>query len=472
VHDGHTMEPPDALRAFRRSLYECFHRRRDALFELADATLTADGTAPSPAHLSLQASHRRGWGSLYAALDRGRIDEEVLRKLLARLTLAGAVEEAPVYAVDVSVWDRCDAECSPERGFYYHPSRHSAGQPIVAGWAYQIVAQLGFVRESWTAPVDVRRLRPAEEASKVAVEQVEALLSRLEEGVVPLFVFDAGYDPVKIQRELEGSPCQILVRLRAGRRFYGDPSLSDPPEHVGRPRRHGPKMKCNDPSTWLEPSAEHHCEDAGYGSVRVRAWAELHPKVRNHEGRGSRRPLPIVVGTLILVEVERLPRGENRRKPRVLWLWWCGPEGTAPDLDLIWRSYVRRFDLEHTLRFLKQNMGWTMPRVRHPEQADRWSWLIVAAYTQLRLARERVADLRLPLERRYDAGRLTPVRVHRVVSSLLVELGTPAKAPKPCGRSPGRPKGSLSLGGPKATRPSKRLHEAVKKANARGFAME
>ena len=64
--------------------------------------------------------------------------------------------ETPVYAVDVSVWDRCDAECSPERGYYYHPSRHSAGQPIVAGWAYQFVAQLNFVRESWTAPMDVR----------------------------------------------------------------------------------------------------------------------------------------------------------------------------------------------------------------------------------------------------------------------------------------------------------------------------
>jgi hypothetical protein len=32
-------------------------------------------------------------------------------------------------------------------------------------------------------------------------------------------------------------------------------------------------------------------------------------------------------------------------------------------------------------------MGWTTPRVRRPEQADRWSWLVVAAYTQLRLAR-------------------------------------------------------------------------------------
>jgi hypothetical protein len=444
VHDGCIMEPPDALHAFRRSFYECLHRRGDALFELTDAILAADDAAvPSPAHLSLQAPHRRGWGSLYAALDRGRIDVEALRSLLACHPLDGS--ETPVYAVDASVWPRCDAECSPERGFYYHPSRHSAGQPIVAGWAYQFVARLNFVRESWTAPMDVERIRPAQDANEVACGQVKVLLERLgKEESVPLFVFDAGYDPVKLQLGVEGSPCQILVRLRAGRRFYGDPGLCDPPAHVGRPRRHGPKMKCNDPSTWPEPSAEHHCEDAGYGSVRVRAWAELHPKVQNHAGRGTRGPLPIAVGTLVLVEVERLPRGESRREPRVLWLWWHGPEGTAPDLDLLWRSYVRRFDLEHTLRFLKQSMGWTTPRVRHPEQADRWSWLVVAAYTQLRLARACVADLRLPWERRYDTGRLTPVRVHRVVSSLLVALGTPAKAPKPCGRSPGRPKGRLS----------------------------
>jgi hypothetical protein len=113
------MESPDALQTLRRSLYECFHRRKDALFELTDAILSAeDGAAPSPAHLSLEASHRRGWGSLYTALDRGRIDAEALRKLLARHPLAGAalVGEPPVYAVDVSVWERCDAECSPERG--------------------------------------------------------------------------------------------------------------------------------------------------------------------------------------------------------------------------------------------------------------------------------------------------------------------------------------------------------------------
>src|SRR5829696_7277650 len=93
--------------------------------------------------------------------------------------------------------------------YYYHPSRHSAGQPIVAGWAYQFVAQLGFVRESWTALVDVQRVLPAQDANEVAAQQIEALLGRLEEGdAVPLFVFDAGYDPVKVQRALEGSPCR------------------------------------------------------------------------------------------------------------------------------------------------------------------------------------------------------------------------------------------------------------------------
>jgi len=112
------------------------------------------------------------------------------------------------------------------------------------------------------------------------------------------------------------------------------------------------------------------------------AWAKMHPKVRAYGGRGSRGPLPIVVGTLVLVEVERLPHGERRREPKKLWLWWDGPGEEEPDLDLLWRAYIRRFDLEHTFRFLKRTLGWTTPRVRHPEQADRWTWLVVAAFTQ------------------------------------------------------------------------------------------
>ena len=140
-----------SLAAFRATAYAAFGRRRDALFELCDTLLTT-GPVPSLPLLSVQPQHRRRWGSLYDALAVGQIDRPVLEQLLATQPLAGG---EPIDAVDVSVWPRSDAETSPERALYYHASRHSAGQPIVAGWAYSWIAQLGFARESWTAPLRV-----------------------------------------------------------------------------------------------------------------------------------------------------------------------------------------------------------------------------------------------------------------------------------------------------------------------------
>ena len=120
-----------ALRDFRNEGYACFTHRRDALVDLVAALLTAD-TVPSPVHRSLVPTHRRSWGSLYAALRQGRLDETVLRARLARQPLAAG---QPISAVECSVWARDDAETSPARGCYYQPSRHSAGQPIGAGWS-------------------------------------------------------------------------------------------------------------------------------------------------------------------------------------------------------------------------------------------------------------------------------------------------------------------------------------------------
>lgn len=439
------------LPAFREALYAAAVRRRDALFELTDATLCA-GAVSSPVHLSLAAVHRRGWCSLYAALSKGKIDEEAFRDLLVRHLLGKAVPTT--FAVDVSPWPRCDAEASPGRGYLYHPSRHSAGQPIVAGWAYQLVAGLSFGRDSWVRPLDARRVRPDEDANDVAVEQVEALTRRLRESSsAPLFVFDAGYDPVRLQKGLEGSRAQILVRLHSGRAFYAEPELP-PKRPVGRPYRHGKKFSCKDPSTWSPPTAEHRASSDDYGEVRVRAWSGLHPKTRRAADRYGSETAAVVEGTVVLVEVGRLPRGERRRKPKALWLWWHG--AGEPDLDLLWKAYCRRFDIEHFVKFLKGSLGWTTPRVRHPEQADRWTWLVLAAYAQLLLARGVVADRRLPWEKPLPAGALTPTRVLRNFAALLPLMGTPARAPKPRGRSPGRPKGSLS--GPA------RRYPAVKKA--------
>jgi len=429
--------PLARLGAFRAELHACCTRRADALFDLADALLCAPAV-PSVAHLSLEPAHRRGWGSVYAALARGRIDTERLRDLLVS-TLPNA--DPLVFAVDVTTWPRCDAECSPSRGYYYHPSRHSAGQPIVAGWAWQWIAQLGFDRDSWTAPVDAARLHPLDDTDHTTAAQIHALLARLPaSGAVPLFVFDGGYDSAQLTLDLAEQRAALLVRLRSDRRFYADPPPQSRSPKGGRPRRHGAKFAFTDPSTWPVPTATLVCQDDQYGTVTVAAWAGLHPKQQRHPGHGTRGPRPIVRGTIIRVQVERVPT--KTRPPKVLWLWWAG-RGEL-DLDLAWRAYVRRFDLEHTVRFAKQTLGWTTPRPRHPEQADRWTWLVLAAYAQLRLARQLACDQRLPWERPRPQPRLSPVRVRRGFPRLLCALGSPAAAPKPSGRSPGRPKGRCS----------------------------
>jgi hypothetical protein len=432
--------PLVGLGAFRTELHACFTRRADALFELGDALLCTQVPLASLPHLSLEPVCRRGWGSTYAALARGRIDTEQLRDLLVATLPAG---DPLVFAVDVTTWPRCDAECSPERGYYYHPSRHSAGQPIIAGWAYQWIAQLGFDRDSWTAPVDARRLHPLDDTDHTAAVQVRALLERLPAGEpVPLFVFDGGYDSAQLTLDLADVPAAVLVRLRSDRCFYADPPPVARSPKGGRPRRHGAKFNCADPATWPTPTATLTCQDDQYGAVTVQAWGGLHPKQQRHPGHGSGRPRPIVRGTVIRVQVERVPA--RTRPPKVLWLWWAGPEGLQLDLDLAWRAYIRRFDLEHTVRFCKQTLGWASPRPRHPEQADRWTWLVLAAYTQLRLARAVASDQRLPWERPRPQPRLSPYRVRRGFPQLLCTLGSPASTPKPAGHSPGRPKGRCS----------------------------
>jgi hypothetical protein len=133
----------------------------------------------------------------------------------------------------------------------------------------------------------------------------------------------------------------------------------------------------------------------------VRAWAGVHTKTHNHPARGSYRPKATVRGTLVPVEVERLPR--QTRIPKRLWLWWRGP--AQPDLAVVWRAYVHRFDLEHTYRFCKQTLNWTTPRVRTPQQADRWTWLVRRVGAHSIPFAERRGSESIPLGQRLTRGR-------------------------------------------------------------------
>jgi hypothetical protein len=51
----------------------------------------------------------------------------------------------------------------------------------------------------------------------------------------------------------------------------------------------------------------------------------------------------VIEGTLIRLQVGHLP---GDRDPKPLWLW-CSAAGAAPgEVDRLWQSFLRRFDLE------------------------------------------------------------------------------------------------------------------------------
>ncbi|MEU4480167.1 aldo/keto reductase [Micromonospora sp. NPDC023966] len=73
------------------------------------ARTSAGAGMRSLVELSLVGEHRRGHGSLYAALNRGRIDIERLRTAVAAVPLPRAADGRIVLAVDVTCWLRPEA---------------------------------------------------------------------------------------------------------------------------------------------------------------------------------------------------------------------------------------------------------------------------------------------------------------------------------------------------------------------------
>jgi hypothetical protein len=417
------------------------------LFELTDGALCTDGPVTSLVELSLATEHRRGHGALYDGVNQGRIDITRFRSVVARQSIPRDKDGRIMLGIDVSHWLRPDANTSPERLFCHTYGRGKGQAQMIPGWPYSFVAALEPGRTSWTAMLDVTRVRPTDEHTDLAATQLRTVIEALitaghwHEGDPEIWIIgDTGYDGPRLALLLADLPVQVLVRLRSDR-VLAFPAPPRRPGTRGRTQQHGARFEFADPATWPVPAHTTTTDTTRYGAAHARSWDRLHPKLtRTGAWAGHEGPLPITEGTVIRLQVDRLP-GTGTPKP--LWLWHSATATTATAVDRLWQAFLRRFDLEHTFRFLKQTMGWTRPRVRTPEAADRWTWLVIAGYTQLRLARPVVEDLRRPWERKQAVpARLSPARVRRGFRAVRPRTALPANAPKFSQPGPGRPAGS------------------------------
>ena len=111
---GVMTSPQSPLAHFRAELYQPFGLRRDALWDLLDAVLTADRVT-SLVRLSLAPAFRRRWPSLFDALTDGRLDDAALRRLWTRSLPPPAAGIRTLWAIAGSTWPRPEAKTSPDR---------------------------------------------------------------------------------------------------------------------------------------------------------------------------------------------------------------------------------------------------------------------------------------------------------------------------------------------------------------------
>ncbi|WP_239394949.1 transposase [Frankia sp. CiP3] len=165
--DALPVAPGVELAEFRRGLRGCFTRRGDALFELGDAVLCAQGPVRSVAELSLEPEFGRGHGSAYGALTHGALDAAALRRLLVARMPPARPGEPLMFAVDTTPLARPDARYPDERVMVQ--VRGKGGDVFLPGWPSSVLVGIGWGASSWVDPVEARRIRPTDSHTVVTV---------------------------------------------------------------------------------------------------------------------------------------------------------------------------------------------------------------------------------------------------------------------------------------------------------------
>ena len=289
------------LSGFRQEFYRCLPARADALFELAEAVLCADGPV-------------RSWLSCRWCPSTGA----VMAACMAGSTAAGSrwggcgppwpACRYPGLLMDGWCWQWMSARgCArtrrPQRTGCSATSTGVAkgSAQMIPGWPYSFVAALETGRSSWTAVLDVIRLKPADDATAVTAAQIREVVGRLIAAgqwtagdPEILIVADAGYDVTRLAFVLSDLPVVLLGRLRSDR-VLRLPAPPRPPGTSGRPPRHGGEFALARPETW--PAGASSGELCRFASAEaMQQEDQQRDRVHNH-GR-FHRPRPRRTGRL------------------------------------------------------------------------------------------------------------------------------------------------------------------------------
>lgn len=445
----HTNE----FRQFRQILYQNFNKRADSAMELIDA-LCSYPAASSPVELSLSPLFRRTHTAVSKALSDVEWEKLSVAKLLHESHSIPVPEEQPFWllGVDVTSQPRPFAQTLEDRGYVYHPNAVAGNTPVTIGHQYSTVVLIpekeAGVTNSWVVPLDTRRVSTDADKELVGAEQVGTLLDDDTlpwHGDLVVEVGDTSYSKREyLHANRHHENLVTIARVRSNRTFYHQFVYPDEKRPAHHPTWYGEVFKLPDEETWTTPDDEiRFTETSRRGktyTVVIQAW-------ENMLMRGEQKPtyLPMHKYPFTLVRVTRYDENGNQAFKRPMWLIIVGQRRDELTLLAIYEAYSARTNMEHFFRFGKQKLLLTANQTPETRHEERWWYLVHLAYVMLWMARHLAEHLPRPWERHLATSKnqeMSPTLVQRDFERLIQQLGTPAQAPKPRGKSPGRPDGT------------------------------
>jgi hypothetical protein len=241
---------------------------------------------------------------------------------------------------------------------------------------------------------------------------------------------------------VNGKPIPNLVhiaRLRNNRILYRQPFALLGKKQRGRPASYGEPFRLSAPPIADEEIQFEKITSSGERwIVHLSRWTNILTR-GDKTHRMEKYPFDVVRAQVF---------DETGRKvfKKPLWLMVTGRRRCELTSGQIYESYAQRYDIEHCFRFGKQKVLLARSQTPDTRHEENLTWVTMLSLAMLYHTRRLAIEVKYPWERR----RVTPIvktlpitQVQRDYGRIIRGIGTPARIPKPRGKSVGRLNGAI-----------------------------
>ena len=327
-----------------------------------------------------------------------------------------------------------------------HAPNHIPGQkPITVGHEYSLVVYLtedeGDRNAHWAYPLSIQRVQSHETGPLVGFEQVQMLVTTtVLQNELCVNVADAAYSTR--DRIINGDSIPNLVqiaRLRNNRILYRQSLAHTGKKQRGRPATYGEPFRLSSPPIPDEETRFEKTTSSGKRwIIHLSRWTNILTRGGKTQ-RMEKYPFNVVRAQVF----DEAGRGVFK-KP--LWLMVTGRRRRELTPKQIYESYAQRYDIEHCFRFGKQKLLLARSQTPDTRHEENLAWVTILSFAMLYQTRCLAIEVKYPWERRRVTSivKTLPItQVQRDYGRIIREIGTPARIPKPRGKSIGRLIGAI-----------------------------